>query len=135
MLRIILAVAVTLAAAFAVPSIASASSTVTLKMPREMQSQFPSVRSVKAANLPTKTYGYAPRWLVAETAVATDSMVKMSETGRIPKTVHPQGARWDGGKWRVSYRVVTVTEDGNDYSYGAFTVRKGSQVLTFNGYS
>jgi hypothetical protein len=134
MLRIILAVAVTLAAAFAVPSIASASSTVTLKMPREMQSQFPSVRSVKATNLPTKTYGYAPRWLVAETAVG-QIQYKMSETGRIPKTVHPQGARWDGGKWRVSYRVVTITEDGNDYSYGAFTVRKGSQVLTFNGYS
>jgi hypothetical protein len=134
MLRIILAVAVTLAAAFAVPSIASASSTVTLKMPREMQMQFPSVRSVKATNLPTKTYGYAPRRLVVETAVAQIQW-SMSERGRIPKTVHPQGARWDGGKWRVSYRVVTITEDGNDYSYGAFTVRKGSQVLTFNGYS
>jgi hypothetical protein len=130
MLRFILAAAVTLTAAFAVPSIASASSTVTLKMPRELQRSFPSVRSVKATNLPAKTYGYAPRWLVAETAVGQIQW-SMTDTGRIPKTVHPEGARWDGGVWSVRYRVITT----DDYSYGKFTLRKGSQTMTFAGYS
>lgn len=130
MLRIILTAAVALTAAFAVPSIASASSTVSIKMPRYMQTQFPAVYTVKATNLPAKTYGYAPRALVAETVVG-QIQYSMSDSGRIPKTVHPQGTRWDGGKWRVSYRVVT----NGDYSYGKFTVRKGSQTLSFDGYS
>jgi len=122
------AVLVVPAAALAVPAKAEASSIVTLRMPSELKRSFPAVYRVKAINLPRKTYGYAPRWLVAETIVGH---IQGSMEKGIPARVHPQGARWDGGTWRVRYRVVT-TRDG---AYGKFVVSKASQRLEFNGYS
>jgi hypothetical protein len=128
MRKLLLSLALALVATAAVPAMASASSTVRLKMPHEIRSGFPSVYWVKATNLPRLTYGYAPRQLVAETVVGQIQHA-FATRGRVPRSVHPQGARWDGGRWSVSYRIV-ATEDS---PYGHFVVRKGSQRLTFDG--
>ena len=95
---------------------------------------YPAVSKVKATNLPRLTDGYAPRWLVAESVVGL-IQYRMSDGKGIPSRVRVGGARWNGGTWRIRYRLVTVTEGGNDYSYGRFTATHGSQRLTFNGYS
>jgi hypothetical protein len=81
-------------------------------------------------NLPAKTDGYAPRWLVAEGAVGAIQS-RMSEGRGIPSRIAVMGARWYAGTWNVRYRVVT----NGDYSYGKFVVSQGSKRLEFNGYS
>lgn len=128
MRKLILAALAT-ATVLAVPATASASSN-TIDLPREYQKSFPAVERVKATNVPRLTDGYAPRWLVAQGLVGV-IQYRMSEGKGIPSRVWVRGARWNGGYWRVRYRVVT----NGDWSYGRFTATHGSQTLQFNGYS
>jgi hypothetical protein len=111
-----------------IPATASASSVVWVKV--DAATQFPAVNRVKTVNLPAKTDGYAPRWLVAEGAVGVIQS-RMSEGRGIPSRIRVMGARWYAGTWNVRYRVVT----NGEYSYGKFVVSQGSKRLEFNGYS
>ena len=121
--------AVVAASALAIPATASASSH-TIDLPREYQQSFPSVKRVTATNVPRLTDGYAPRWLVAQGLIGA-IQYRMSEGEGIPSRVWVRGARWNGGHWRVRYRVVTK----GDWTYGRFTATHGRQTLRFNGYS
>jgi hypothetical protein len=91
--------------------------------------EFPVAYNVKATGLPAKTDGYAPRCLVAWSGVGFIRSGWNGRTGTPPKTVHLQGASWDGGVWRVRLKTIT-TDDG---AYGKFTLSRGSKRITFEG--
>jgi hypothetical protein len=109
------------AGAMAAPASVSASSTTTIKLPRYHQTIFPAVRTVRAENLPRLTDGYAPRWLVASTAVG---LIQHDGTR---SRVCMRGARWDAGCWRVRHRFVF---EGMD-TYDCYTVSQGAKRLVF----
>jgi hypothetical protein len=62
---------------------------------------FPTVSRLRAVDLPRLTDGYAPRCLVAE-SIAGRIQTSFDRRGRLPRTLHIYGARWDGGRWRLS---------------------------------
>jgi hypothetical protein len=107
---------------------------VGIKMPRDIATAgFPAVYRVTTVNLPRLTGNYAPRWLMAQSAVG---IVRARITDpHLPRRVWLRGASWNGGYWRLRYRVVTISEDGNDYSYGRFVLSRGDKRIKFNGYS
>jgi hypothetical protein len=91
---------------------------------------FPSIQQLRAVNVPPLTDGYAPRCLVAE-GVAGLVQDRWSTTHRLPRLVHPMGARWNGGIWRVSYqRRLGPPPDRNPYYY--MIARRGRQRITAN---
>lgn len=89
-------------------------------------SGFPSVSKLRAIDVPAKTDGYAPRCLVAET-VAGQVQAHWHNHG--PRVVWARGARWNGGHWRMSYRVVSKDEG----TYAVITARHGDERITFEG--
>ena len=62
----------------------------------------PTVRNLRAYNLPRRTDGYAPRCLVAE-ALVGKIQFRYGRSGTLPAKVWIYGARWNGGRWRCSY--------------------------------
>jgi hypothetical protein len=65
---------------------------------------FPSVGFLRAINLPRRTDGYAPRCLVSD-SIGGLIQVGYERRRRLPARVHPGGARWDGGVWRLRYEL------------------------------
>jgi hypothetical protein len=65
------------------------------------------VKDLRAIDLPARTDGYAPRCLVAEAVV--QFILDDRKGHKLPSTVHPMGARWDGGRWKVSHTGEKVT--------------------------
>jgi hypothetical protein len=89
---------------------------------------FPAIQRLRAINLPLLTDGYAPRCLVAE-SVAGLVQDRWSVTHRLSSRVHPRGARWDGGIWRLTYQLRHFPPpDRNPYQY--MTARHGTQLIT-----
>ena len=95
-----------------------------------IESEFPAPGKLRAHNLPRLTYGYAPRCLVAESLVGAVQQA-WADGDYNSRTVHIQGARWDGGTWRVRYRLAT----NGQWSWGEFTATRGKQRVTWDGYS
>jgi hypothetical protein len=93
---------------------------------------FPVIYNLRAINLPRKTDGYAPRCLVAESIGGMVQVYAGNHSGRIPTKVHIGGARWDGGTWRISYRMAN---DANEDPYAKFTATHGRERVTFDGAS
>ena len=95
---------------------------------------FPAIRRLRAHGLPRRTDGYAPRCLVAEAVagLVQSRWGKDDASVPAPTRVHPRGARWDGGIWRLRYRVVTGEVDG---THAEITGRHGHRRITFAGYS
>jgi len=77
---------------------------------------------LRATNLPARTDGYAPRCLVAETAVQEVIMTAARNAGRV-RSVRLYGAQWSAGTWSVSVR--------NSAEGSRWTVRRGSRRITF----
>lgn len=125
--RMLVAALVALAS-IAVPATASARTT-TCRMPRDIRSAFPAVDRVQTRNLPRRTDGHASRCLVARTVVRI--LQRRQHNGHLPRHVHPRGAHWNGGVWRVRKRVI---RDG-DVVFARITVTRGRRTLRFNGYS
>ena len=117
-----------LAGALIAPATASAK-TVTVALPDEYQQAFPAVERVTTVGLPRLTDGYAPRWLVAQSAVGV--IQHRAYNGAFPRRIWIRGARWGAGRWRVHYRTVTE----GDTWYGRFVLSHDKQRLKFNGYS
>jgi len=89
---------------------------------------FPGIQHLRAINLPRLTDGYAPRCLVAE-SVAGLVQDRWSATHRFASRVHPMGARWDGGSWRLTYQLRHFPPpDSNPYQY--MKARHGTQLIT-----
>jgi len=86
-------------------------------------SAFPGIGKLRAINLPRKTDGYAPRCLVAE-AVAAKVQARWRHGITRPTVVNVGGARWDGGRWRVTSRLVTVHFGSGTSTYAAASARK-----------
>jgi hypothetical protein len=128
-MRYVITLCVAVAAALAVAAPALASTTV--RLDESYQQVFPAVYRATLTNVPAKTNGYAPRWLVAESIVGV-IQARMMDGDGIPSRISIGGARWSGGTWKVRYRVVTTKHDS---SYGKFTVTQGAKRVTFNGYS
>src|SRR5690242_13176470 len=59
---------------------------------------FPGIGHLRAAGLPRRTDGYAPRCLVAE-AIAAGIQQFWADHKRLPRRLHVFGARWEGGRW------------------------------------
>jgi hypothetical protein len=98
---------------------------------------FPGIGKLRAIDLPRKTDGYAPRCLVAE-AVAAKVQAKWRRGITHPTVVKVGGARWDGGRWRVSARLVTVHFGSGTSTYAAVTARRVGarhQRVTFRAFS
>lgn len=87
--------------------------------------KFPVVSKLRAHNLPRKTDSYAPPCLVAE-AIAADIQRRWSRQ-RL-RVVRPQGAQWNGGRWRCRYRQRT----SGGATYQATSCRNGRQRVTMN---
>lgn len=85
---------------------------------------FPIVHRLRATGLPAKTDGYAPRCLVAE-AVAAVVQQHNGDKGRR----HVYGARWDGGWWTITYKVIPTKEG----AYAKYTAINGAKKVTFDG--
>jgi hypothetical protein len=97
-------------------------------------SAFPGVGKLRAIGVPRKTDGYAPRCLVAE-AVAAKVQAKWRRGVKQPTTVRVGGARWDGGRWRVT---ATIHQHSGRTPYAAVTARKvgaSKQRVTFRALS
>jgi hypothetical protein len=93
---------------------------------------FPSVQHLRAVNLPRRTDGYAPRCLVA------DSIGGLIQEGfrlhrRLPRRVTAMGARWYGGRWRVSYYERQLPH--NDGPYYHAVARHGRQRVAMDLYA
>jgi hypothetical protein len=92
-------------------------------------SAFPAIQQLRAINLPRLTDGYAPRCLVAESVAGLVQTRWRATRGHLPRLVHPRGARWDGGIWRISYQQrLGPAPDRNPYEY--MTARRGRQLIT-----
>ena len=97
-------------------------------------SAFPGIGKLRAIGLPRNTDGYAPRCLVAE-AVAARVQAKWRQGVKQPTTVRVGGARWDGGRWRVT---ATIRQPSGKTPYAAVTARKvgaSKQRVTFRAFS
>jgi hypothetical protein len=97
-------------------------------------SAFPGIGKLRAIGLPRKTDDYAPRCLVAE-AVAAKVQARWRRGVKQPTTVRVQGARWDGGRWRVTAKTV---QPSGKTPYAAVTARKvgaSKQRVTFRAFS
>jgi hypothetical protein len=100
-------------------------------------SAFPGIGKLRAVNLPRKTDGYAPPCLVAE-AVAAKVQAKWRHGIKKPTVVKVGGARWDGGRWRVSSRLVTQHFGSGTSTYAAAVARRVGarhQRVTFRAFS
>lgn len=99
--------------------------------------QFPTIHKLRAFRLPRLTDGYAPRCLVAESiaSLVKDRVAraarKQGDNFRFdrdaPKRVKPMGARWFGGFYRVSYRVLKCDCD----PYVQVTAKRGEKRVRF----
>jgi hypothetical protein len=111
-----------------VPAGASATTTVKCTAGKYLlvdnKTSFPVVHRLRATGLPAKTDGYAPRCLVAEAVAA----VVQQHDGRKGRW-HVYGARWDGGWWTISYKVIQTREG----AYAKYTARNGAKTVTFDG--
>ena len=95
---------------------------------------FPGIGKLRAIDLPRETDDYAPRCLVAE-AVAAKVQAKWRQGVKQPTTVRVGGARWDGGRWRVT---ATIRQPSGKTPYAAVTARKvgaSKRRVTFRAYS
>ena len=72
-----------------------------------------------------------PRWLVACSGVNWLKTALEYDGPTIPRKLTLHGASWTVGNWTVRHHFV-ATRDGG---YMHFVLSKGSQRLTFNGYS
>jgi hypothetical protein len=97
-------------------------------------SAFPGIGKLRAIGLPRRTDGYAPPCLVAE-AVAAKVQVKWRRGMKQPTTVTVRGARWNGGRWRVTAKI---RQPSGKTPYAAVTARHvgaSEQRVTFRGFS
>src|SRR3954452_4709247 len=124
----LLAVVATLA--FAAPASAQTTACKVGYYAPGIEAEFPAPGKLRAHDLPRKTNDDAPRCLVAE-SIVSNVQVAWARYGHAPRTVHPYGASWDGGRWRVSYRLAT----NGDSSWGVFTATHGRARVTWEGYS
>jgi hypothetical protein len=83
---------------------------------------FPAVANLRVFNLPPRTDGYAPPCLVAESVAG----IVQDRWRQAPRVVWARGARWNGGRWHVTYRFQKTRDGG----YMKMTARKGVQRIT-----
>ena len=77
-------------------------------------SAFPAVGDLTATGLPKKTDGYAPPCLVADSVAGLVQASYKDEGDGVwsfASSVHPMGARWDGGRWVCSYQSQSSDTD------------------------
>lgn len=92
------------------------------------KSAFPTIRNLRAVNLPTLTEGYAPRCLVAE-SIASDIQYYWSNHQRFPRSVWPHGASWTGHIWTLRYTKRHLrSEPAVQYEHAV--ARRGRRAVT-----